>query len=136
MPASFFVLKKASGVANGYEKKTGRQRGSGSNVLLISDFESGKAEEILSTHSSKITGLHPMGRYVLVSVWRSAPNLRIYDRKNPENAVTLENPPQKLGIPYSTYKDPVSGNILQTYFGSLKKKGEKNRGGLLSLIEQ
>ncbi len=119
--------------ANGYEKEEGHKRGSGGSVLLIRDFESGKVEKVIATHSSKITGFYPMKNYIIAALWRPVPNIRIYDRRNPENVIKLESTPADLGIPYAMYFDPVTNNLIQTYFGSLRDNGKENIGGLREL---
>jgi len=74
-----------------------------------------------------------MDNHVLVSVWRTKGNLRIYDRTKVNDVVILDNNGKNLGIPYSNYFDSKTNRLIQTYFGFLSNGGQDNLGGLVEM---
>lgn len=115
-------------ISNSYEQRPGLNPGSGGNVLLIDDFESGEAKIVYENLQSTITGIMPVKDVVLVALWGdSQPIISKNLLNGQEEKITV--PGNGLGIAYGFFKDDDNGRVLVTYFGDFKD----NDGGIVIL---
>lgn len=116
-------------LANSYEKRAGLNPGKSSNVLKITDFDSGNVEEIWANETTSITGLMIFGKTILAGFWGS----RSVDQFNLTNGTTRNvSGVHDLGVPYGMFHFPAKDIYLATFFGSLDKGEENLHGGILS----
>lgn len=114
--------------ANSYENRPGLNPGRGSNVLRITDFESGKAEIVFAVDDANMTGLLPLGESrMVVGLWGAHRRIAVAD-ENQAGVTTFPRPP--LGVPYGTFRDPETGDILVSYIGDLSDEEGANKGGI------
>ncbi|MEM7195833.1 MAG: hypothetical protein AAF402_12835 [Pseudomonadota bacterium] len=120
--------------ANTYELKEGLNPGQGSNVLFIRDFESGRAEEVVTIPGDNMSGVQPFSKQVALTLWHGYPNVGIFERADQSRLIRFTDFPVDLGVPYSIYKSPESDRMIVAYFGSLENKGKSNPGGLAEIL--
>jgi hypothetical protein len=67
-------------VSNSYENRKGLNPGEGGNVLRITDFASGRAQEVFHIRNANLTALAPMGDgRLLVGLWGPYRQLAVVD---------------------------------------------------------
>lgn len=114
--------------SNSYENRPGLNPGQGSNVLKISDFDSGKAEIVFAVNDTNMTGILPLEESsMVVALWGAHRRIALAGIQAP-GMTTFPRPP--LGIPYGIYQDPESGDILVSHMGDLSDEESSNKGGI------
>jgi len=119
--------------ANSYEKRKGLNPGQGSNALLISDFNSGKVQEIVKVPGDNMVGVQPLDDQIAITLWHGYPNIGIFEKQNQNNVIKFTDFPLELGTPYSVYHESDKNRMIFAFFGALKDKGKANPGGLAEL---
>jgi hypothetical protein len=114
-------------ISNSYEDRPGLNKGIGSNVLKLTNFESGLVEEVISIKDSNITGIMPFDDKVLVGLWGNYQSLAVIDQKSKSFNIIKESK-FGFGVPYGVFNDPKRNLKLVTYFGSFEDKN--NIGGI------
>ena len=114
-------------ISNSYEKRKGLNPGKGSNVLKITDFESGKVEIVWSVSNTNITGALPVNQTeLLVGIWGNRQRLILADLSKKTSSTFSAS---SLGIPYGTFKDQDNSLILVAHLGQLSKNQTNQIGG-------
>lgn len=116
-------------VSNSYENRPGLNTGQGSNILRITDFDSGRSEIVFEVPDANITGLQPLtsGR-MLVGLWGAKRRLA---RVDTTASTMTEFQRLPLGTPYGMYLDADARQVLVTHIGNLsKKERNQNPGGI------
>lgn len=114
--------------SNSYENRPGMNPGQGSNLLKITDFESGQLEVAASFPNVNATGVLPLDDdTVIMGLWGLHQRLvRVGTREQPEQLY----PRLRLGTPYGTYVDTEAQRILVTYIGKLSDDEREAVGGI------
>jgi hypothetical protein len=118
-------------ISNSYEQRAGLNPGVGSNILRVTDFDSGLVEELAAIEFSNITGILPVGDgSVLVGLWSKLSKVGIVDltTRQLHQAPRIRN---GLGTPYSFWRDKNSGTLFVTHTGALDAKD--SRTGAISV---
>ncbi len=116
-------------ISNSYEKREGLNPGKGSNIIKITDFESGNSDTVINFPNTNITGLYlHKNRYLFTAQWH-ANRISIYDLKRQkflEKNVTLPTP--YAGPPYGMYFSESQQKLYIAFIGDIY--GKKNKGGI------
>jgi len=114
--------------SNSYENREGLNPGTGSNVLKITDFESGVAEAIHHVPGSNMTGLAPLSdSEMLIGLWGTERRLALVDVTEQTRKPLSRTP---LGVPYGSYVDQDPPRILVTHVGDVSDGERRNLGGI------
>jgi hypothetical protein len=115
-------------LANSYEGRPGLNPGRGSNILRITDFNSGAAESVFEFADVNITAALPLDRTtILVGLWGTQRRLALVDTG--QSSAHLRDR-LHIGVPYGTYLDRTAREILVAHFGRLSSEPGFNRGGI------
>jgi len=119
-------------ISNSYENRKGLNKGTGANVLKLSDFESGRVEEIYKVPESNITGIIPLNQSLITNLF-AKPSTRQTDiSQNPaETKEIVKLGAISMGVPYGTFSMPEDNLYLSAFFGEFNDKS--NLGGILSM---
>jgi hypothetical protein len=117
-------------LSNSYEGRPGMNSGNGSNLLRITDFSSGKVDEIASFPGTNMTGVAELGeRWLVIGLWGGYEQLVLVDKKGKAESVYLENSTGLKGPPYGLDYDRSSGRLLVSHIGDIDKASDE--GGLV-----
>lgn len=107
-------------ISNSYADRPSLNPGTGANVLRVTDFESGKVEEMYAIDYAGITGILPLsGNSLPIGVWGKTAKVGVVDIAS--NAMTLVPRFQDgLGIPYGFWFDGDNGILFVAHTGGLK----------------
>lgn len=115
-------------LSNSYENRPGLNPGHGSNILRITDFESGRAEIVSDLPDVNITGIQPLeGDRILVGLWGARRRLALVSPGDPDRTEFHRLP---LGTPYGMYFDPETHQVLVAHLGRLTQDPDRNIGGI------
>ena len=115
-------------ISNSYENREGLNPGTGSNVLRIDDFSSGKVKVVYADKNTNITGILPLDNILLVSRWGQYNDVVAIDIESQKSFI-VKNSHNGLGIPYGFFEDIYENQIINAYFGSFGA----NLGGITVL---
>ena len=114
--------------SNSYEKRPGLNPGTGSNILRITDFQSGVAEIAFSVADTGMTGVLPLNdSHILFGLWGARNYLGVINMGN-KQLTTYER--MRLGTPYGMYFDYEADMVLVAYIGALTNPNETHLGGI------
>ena len=119
------ILCRDDGVwlSNSYEKKEGINPGEGSNVLRITDFDSGKAEVMVTFRRANMTGIGIIeDRWLLVGLWSDTMQTLMVDLQGREKMSRLPRPDTIPGPPYGITVDEDMKEIFISYPGDILNK--------------
>lgn len=106
-------------ISNSYEDRPGLNPGTGSNILRVTDFESGRAEELYTIDRANITGILPLsGGRLLVGVWGNLGKVAMIDLASRELSL-IPRFRDGLGIPYGFWLNEVEQVLFVTHTGAL-----------------
>ena len=115
-------------LSNSYEKREGLNAGNGSNVLKITDFNSGQAEVITQFPNTNITGIYlHQQRYLITAQWHTN-SISIFDTKQKQIIGYAELPKPYAGVPYGMFFSDTTKRLYITYIGDIY--GKQNKGGI------
>ena len=115
-------------LSNSYEKREGLNTGNGSNVLKITDFNSGQAEVITQFLNTNITGIYlHQQRYLITAQWHTN-SISIFDTKQKQIIGYAELPKPYAGVPYGMFFSDTTKRLYITYIGDIY--GKQNKGGI------
>ena len=115
-------------LSNSYENRAGLNTGTGSNVLKITNFDSGRAEIITQFANGNITGIHlHQRRYLITAQWRIN-SISIFDTKRKEHIGYVELPQPYAGVPYGMFFSKKTKRLYITFIGDIY--GKNNKGGI------
>jgi hypothetical protein len=124
------ILCRDDGIwlSNSYERKEGINPGEGSNVLRITDFDSGRAEVVVKFKRANMTGIGIIDdRWLLIGLWSDTNQTLLVDLAGKEKMSRLPRPDSIPGPPYGITVNDVSNEIYISYPGDLMNK--TNKGG-------
>jgi hypothetical protein len=114
--------------SNSYENRPGLNPGEGSNLLKITDFESGRLEIVASFPGTNTTGVLPVDDdTVVVGLWGLMRRLTLVDTRSGDTDLYARH---GFGTPYGTYHDAETGAVLVTYVGRLSGEETRDVGGI------
>jgi len=114
--------------SNSYENRPRLNPGQGSNVLKITDFDSGRAEVVTAFPDTNATGVLPLDDgTVLVGQWGLRRRLCL---TNTDGEVTSVYPRLEIGTPYGTYFDSENRQVMVAHFGALEAGNPQAPGGI------
>lgn len=118
-------------LSNSYENKFQLNPGKGSNVLKISDFESGNVEVVVEYPDTNMTGIQVINNSkLLIGRWSGKYDIVIYDLKTRKEQGKLYTYDKLLGAPYGMSKDSKNRKLYIAFLGSLDKS-KKHQGGII-----
>ncbi len=115
---------------NSYENRSGLNKGVGSNILKITDFDSGIVEEMASMPHTNATSVFPFSKKVLWAEWQGGKRLMSIEDNDQQPKVEQGSLPI-LRVPYSFYFDKLTQKLIVSYFGSLSDP-DKQKGGFIT----
>ncbi len=117
-------------LSNSYEQREGLNTGQGSNVLRITDFESGQAEILFAQTDTFATGLLKLNdRYLLVSQWVPGLHLVLVDIEQ-QTRTRLPHPGPDFFAPYGLHWDRETDLIYVAYVGDIRDR--QHKGGVVA----
>ncbi len=124
------ILCREDGVwlTSSYGPKPGLNPGTGSKVLRIVDFESGRADVVLAFPDVYATGLEIIDdRWLVVGLWSPNLPLQVLDLTT-GHGHQLERASPELGAPYGMYFDEAERRLIVAHIGDLR--GRSHPGGI------
>ncbi len=114
--------------SNSYEQREGINPGVGANIIKITDFASGRIQEILPTPQSNTTGMMVVDQKILFGFFALTTIMGGIEGKPTLQEIAPPNY-QGLGVPYGMFSWPDEGLYLATFFGQFEDKN--NLGGFI-----
>ena len=109
-------------VSNSYENKPGLNPGTGSNILLIRDFQSGLTEIITQFPDTNTTGIAIAQSHYLIIGQMDANQIRVYDLHSNTLLEQKLELPKKAGPPYGIYYSDNSNKLWVSLIGDINQK--------------
>lgn len=107
-------------ISNSYEDRPSLNKGLGSNVLRIKNWDSGLADVVFEHPSSNISGIAVIDKTLVIGLWS---NEQAVIAKNLYTSKTyyVARKNDGLGIPYGMLYEPESRRLIVSYLGTLDK---------------
>jgi hypothetical protein len=117
-------------IVNSYENREGLNKGQGSNVLRIRDFDSGRSELVTVFPDTNATGMGLLDdRWLLVGLWGVRKRLVLVDLAGKFENRLIARPEGIAGPPYGISVDTNNRRIYVSHIGDIYNKTQQ--GGLV-----
>lgn len=127
------ILCRDDGIwlSNSYEKAFQLNQGTGSNILKISDFDSGESEIVIEYKDTNMTGLAVLdNRYLVVGRWNKKFDVVLYDLKLKKEVRKLYVYDKALDAPYGITVDEKKRKFYIAFLGLGEDRSEGKAGGV------
>lgn len=118
-------------LSNSYEKAFKLNSGTGSNILKITDFESGDSEIMVEYKDTNTTGLAVLdNRYLVVGRWSGKYDVVVYDLKLKTEIKKIYTFDKALDAPYGITVDEKSRKFYIAFLGLARGRAKNENGGI------